>query len=161
VNRNSLSRLGAALFFLGPLAGCGARAPAWPPEPAEVRLGEDACAGCRMIVSEARFAAEVRSRDGGTRYFDDLGCLLRAAAGAEPTGVFVRAYEDGESWLRGDRAFAVRAGDVASPMGFGYAAFATREAAESFAEKHPGATVASLAALLAARPAGATNTGTN
>jgi copper chaperone NosL len=117
-------------------AGCG-RPAAWPPEPAELRLGEEACAECRMIVSDARYAAQRRSREGAVEFFDDLGCLLthRRGAALDPLGVFAATGEDG-AWTRGDRAYLVHSRDFASPMGYGLKAFASRGAAEAEAAQH-------------------------
>jgi copper chaperone NosL len=132
-------------------AGCGG-ASAWPPPPAQVHLGEDACAFCRMIVSDARFAAQAQTRTAaGAQVFDDLGCLITSSKSAplDPQGIYVRQF-DGDAWVRGDQAVVVRAEDISSPMGSGLAVFATRTAAESEAARHPGATVEELAALVAA-----------
>ena len=146
-----MSQLTTAMLLLAVLlpVSCRGEVP-WPPPPAAVRLGEDACACCRMIVSDGRFAAQALSRAGDVEWFDDLGCLLGRHGGAacDPQGVFVRSFGD-ESWVRGDRGFAVRAPDLATPMGYGIAAFATSAEATSEAGRHVGATVTSLAALLA------------
>ncbi len=144
-----------AALALG-VSGCGRGAAAWPPAAAtEIRLGEDACANCRMIVSDGRFAAQARrhAAPDAVLVFDDLGCLLDASKPEpfEPQGVFVRQF-DGDRWLRGDAAFVVRAKDIASPMGSGRAVFATRAAAEKEAARHPGAAVSDLAGLLSGAP---------
>lgn len=147
------------MFGLGllALAACG-RAPAWPPEPAQLRLGEEACAVCRMIVSDGRFATQRVARDGEVAFFDDLGCLLgRPASERDPLGTFVRAF-DREAWVPGEQGFVMRDPGLASPMGHGLAVFATREAAEAEAARHPGAVVTTLSQTiregLPAGPAG-------
>ena len=143
------------LLLLATLAlaatACSRAAETWPPAPPSIRLGEDACANCRMIVSDGRFASHARRRAAPDveLVFDDFGCLLAAdkTSPFEPQGVFVRRF-DGDAWLRGDAAFVVRAKDIASPMGSGCAAFASREAAEKEAARHAGAAVSELAGLL-------------
>jgi copper chaperone NosL len=144
----------ACLALAAVVAGCGGGGAPWPPVPAEVRYGEDACASCRMPVSDPRHAAQVVDREGRARFYDDLGCLIddRAIAHPEPQGVLVRPYA-GEGWVRGDAGWTVRSGDFQSPMGSGIAAFPTRETAEAEARRHPGASVRSLADLLASEPA--------
>jgi copper chaperone NosL len=131
------------------LAAACSRAPSWPPEPAELHLGEDACAECRMIISEARYAAQLRTRDGAVKLFDDLGCLLthRRGTATDPLGVFVLTG-DSPSWSRGDRVHVVQSRDFTSPMGYGLAAFASREAAEAEAPRHADASSMPLAQLL-------------
>jgi copper chaperone NosL len=109
-----------------------------------------------MIVSDDRQAAEVVKPDGSAAIYDDLGCLLsrEAAARPDPGAVFVRAF-DGTGWLRADGAVVVRSAAIASPMGYGFAAFSTRGAAEAEARRHPDASIVPLATLLreGARPA--------
>lgn len=149
----------AGLAALLVLQGACARAPAWPPAAAELRPGEEACAECRMFVSDPRFAAQRHSHEGTLEWFDDLGCLLErhVPLGIDPQGVFVRAFEGG-SWLRGDVAIAVRSQEIASPMGYGWRAYATIEEARAVAAGDASAEVLPLAGLLrdgtAAIPAG-------
>jgi copper chaperone NosL len=125
-----------------------------PREPVAIHFGEDECAHCKMIVSDDRQAAELVKRDGSAAIYDDLGCLLSREAHADPGDVFVRAF-DGSGWLRAESAVVVRSAGIATPMGFGLAAFGTREAAEAEARRHPDASVVPLATLLrdGARPA--------
>ncbi len=135
-----MTRLCVALALV---AGCHDAAP-WPPVPTSVALGEDACAGCLMITSDARFGAQLHDRQGGVQQFDDLGCWQKAVAGTHPELVasFLRSFPEG-AWIRADRAFVVRSAELHSPMGSGLAAFATREAAAAFAQRHAGAAVLS------------------
>jgi copper chaperone NosL len=127
---------------------CGGRTE-WPPAAVDPDLGRDACASCRMIVSDARFAAERLDRDGTVEFFDDVGCLLAARGGdaCDPQAVFVRSFDDAR-WIRGDECVVVRSAAFASPMGFGAAAFATRSAAEAEARKHADARLFELPLLL-------------
>jgi copper chaperone NosL len=129
-------------------AGCQGGA-SWPPAPAPVALGEDACAGCQMIVSDARFAVELRTREGALEFYDDLGCLAEKWRGKAPdlAGAFVRDYASG-AWVRGDRCRLVKSGALRSPMGFGLAAFATEDAAAAEAARHPDASRPALADLV-------------
>jgi hypothetical protein len=134
---------------------------AWPPEPDRVHFGDDACAACSMIIGDATYAAQIRSPHGATQVFDDIGCMLtKATASTDPAGIFVRAF-DGSGWIRGDGAFVLRAKDIASPMGYGFVAFALQSDADAAAKSHPGSVVAELKNLLGgssrlpARPHGA------
>ena len=146
-----MSRLRTLTFaaLVGAALPTCARAPSGPPEPVAVHFGEDECADCKMIVSDDRHAAEVVRRGGDAAIYDDLGCLLRreAAARPDPRNVFVRAF-DGSGWLRAEGAIVVRSREIASPMGYGFAAFAAQGAAEAEARRHPDASIAPLATLL-------------
>lgn len=157
MNRRTLL-LAAVLTFL--LAACAAEvAPGVPPE---IRYGEDVCDQCNMIISDARFAAgmvvEVAPGTHEHRIFDDIGDMLEyeASHGAELTvaSYFVHDYLSRE-WIEGDRAYFVRSETLATPMGFGLAAFAERSDAEALARETNGVvvTLADLQADAAARSA--------
>lgn len=140
------------LPWIGPVltvalaAGC-ARESAWPPQPAELRAGEDVCSECRMFVTDARFAAQRHSTDGEVEWFDDLGCLLsKYEQGVEPESVFVRDVER-ELWVRGDLGHAVHVPGLDTPMGHGWIVHAS-EAAAQVAERAAGAQRLPLSELL-------------
>jgi hypothetical protein len=124
----------AALFMLG---GACSPAQVWPPSPATLQPGEESCAGCRMFVSDPRFAAQRHARDGSLEWFDDLGCLAEKYGpdDSDPEGVFVRAFTDAD-WLRGDRGYVLHAADIGSPMGYGWRAYATQQQAQGAAIGH-------------------------
>jgi copper chaperone NosL len=42
-----------------------------------IHLGVDACAQCRMLITDARFGAALVTSKGKTLYFDSIDCLLR------------------------------------------------------------------------------------
>jgi copper chaperone NosL len=108
-------RAAAGLLSLVALAGCAGG----PPEPAPLDTRNEACAACRMPVSEARFAAQVVAPGELSRFFDDLGCLAgflkgrRAPAGA---AVFVADHRT-RAWIRAGDAVFTRVPRIATPMG--------------------------------------------
>jgi copper chaperone NosL len=107
------------LIAAGLLAGCH-RIDAGPPT---VRFGEEACASCRMIISDERFAAAIVTATGDALKFDDIGCLIEHEAdGVRPdTAYWVRDVQ-GREWLDARAARFVHSPSVVSPMGFGLAA---------------------------------------
>lgn len=137
----------AALAAAVAVQGCR-KDTVWPPEPAPVHFGEDACAACSMIISDPNYAAQIRSPDGAVQVFDDIGCMLnKARATTDPVGVFVRAADDAR-WIRGDRAYVLKGRAIASPMGYGFLGFADRSDAEAAARAHPDGVVVALKSLL-------------
>jgi copper chaperone NosL len=131
--------------------GCRQRT-AWPPEPAPVQFGEDVCGACSMINSDPTYAAQIRTAEGTVQVFDDIGCMLtKAGTNTDPVGVFVRSA-DGSRWLRGDSALVLKASGIASPMGYGFVAFADPSAAEAAARVQPGGVVFELRSLLGGPP---------
>ena len=89
--------------------------------PADVAWDRVACAHCRMLVSDPRFAAQLQLDSGEVLHFDDPGCLLlrRAALDREPRAVWLHDSA-GEGWLSESEVSFVRVPET--PMGYGFAA---------------------------------------
>ncbi|MDP2811708.1 MAG: hypothetical protein Q8O34_16340 [Rhodocyclaceae bacterium] len=96
----ALTPLAAALAGLG---ACG-RSGGWPDGMAEIKWDRDTCVRCSMVISDRRFAAEMRGGPKNTVFkFDDIGCAafwLRDKAADHP-------------WMR-DAATRLWVADVAS-----------------------------------------------
>jgi copper chaperone NosL len=104
------------------LAGCAGGAA----RPAEVDTRNDACAQCRMIVSDARYAGQVVGGGAEPRFFDDLGCLasyLRQNPPAGGAAVFV-ADRRTKQWVPAAGAVYTRVPGLDTPMGSGIVAHA-------------------------------------
>ena len=119
------------------ITGCQAPQANQPPQ---IRYGEETCAFCGMLISEERFAAALATAAGETKAFDDIGCVLRALTRQERSmaHVWVHDYHSGR-WLEAPQAVFVHSDDVPTPMGGGWFAFSTQEAAEQFAREVHGA----------------------
>jgi copper chaperone NosL len=117
------------------LFGCHARRD----EPPIVRWGEENCAVCRMLISDPPFAAAMVMRDGEVRKYDDVGCLLNESNQrlVNAHRLWVRRY-DADGWLDARRAWFVVSQRIASPMGYGIAAFARKADAERLAKRVEG-----------------------
>jgi copper chaperone NosL len=104
--------------------------------PPEIHYGRDICARCGMIVSEERFASGYVGPNGETVAFDDLGEFL-AIVSMDPTlsaKSYVHDAQDGR-WLRASQAVFIKLPGLATPMGSGYAAFASEAGARDFARR--------------------------
>jgi copper chaperone NosL len=104
-------------------------------EPQPIRYGEDACAHCRMTVSDARFGAELLTTTGKTYPFDSVECLadyVRAhpEAEAQTHSLWVTSFDAPGELIPLADAFVLYSPALRSPMGRGLAAFgpATPEA---------------------------------
>jgi copper chaperone NosL len=89
------------------------------PQPAPLDTRNEACASCRMAVSDARFAAQLVAPGEEPRFFDDIGCLATfVKAGRAPAGAtaFVTDYRT-RDWIRADRAVYARVPGLQTPMG--------------------------------------------
>ena len=128
------------LYFGGGLAvaaaGCGSEAGKWPAGMQPIKWDRDTCVRCNMVISDPRFAAEMRGGEGGKDKdaafkFDDIGCLvfwLRDKAAQHPwmsdpaTRMWVADVNDmhGGTWHDPRRAHYL--GGRLSPMGYNFAA---------------------------------------
>ena len=128
----------AALLALG-LAACKGG----PPRPAELDTsGAEACAFCRMVISDRHLAAQLAARGEEPRFFDDLGCLRAFLAGHPlPKGAvaYVADHRTGE-WVKASAAVYAKADAVETPMGshlLAYADAASRKADPAAAAATP------------------------
>jgi copper chaperone NosL len=127
--------------LIASLIGCEADVPDAPPS---IKYGQDLCAHCNMIITDARHAAASLVRVDGRRRalaFDDVGDLIdyhRERADAPVERQFVADSGSG-AWVEFGRAHFVRAPDVHTPMGSGILAFASESDARAAADKHGGA----------------------
>ncbi|RPJ76583.1 MAG: hypothetical protein EHM24_01960 [Acidobacteria bacterium] len=94
-----------------------------PPSPVSLDTSNDACARCRMAVSDRHFAAQIVAPGEEPIFFDDLGCLrehLAAASTRFPREavVYVADHRTGE-WVDARRAVFTRRPDLVTPMASG------------------------------------------
>ncbi|MGE5232506.1 MAG: nitrous oxide reductase accessory protein NosL [Acidobacteriota bacterium] len=101
-----------------------------PPQPAELDTRHDACASCRMAVSDRRFAAQIVAPNELPLFFDDIGCLrdyLAEHPQLRPGSIaFVADHRTGE-WVAAARAAYSRVVSLETPMGSHLIAHASPE----------------------------------
>lgn len=112
----------------------------WPTQrtgPEPIVYGRDACAHCRMHISQPGFAGEVRDHIGVLTKYDDVGCMLQAmvAMHREIPEAWVEDHDGGE-FVPLLTAHLVRSDTGGTPMGYGIVAFANEEAARTYAQSH-------------------------
>lgn len=122
----ALSPVAAAL-----LAGCGQDEGHWAEGMLPIKWDRDTCARCNMVISDRRFAAQLRGGPRETAFkFDDIGCAASWCADKlkmhpwinDPaTRLWVAdASSQGTRWLDARRAHYVNG--PRSPMGYDFAA---------------------------------------
>jgi hypothetical protein len=106
-----------AAMLLVAIAACGTGAPT----PARLETGSVACANCRMIVSNAQFAAQIVASGEEPLFFDDLICLSnhRRREAPKPGAVVYVADHLTSEWVPARRAVFTRTPEVSTPMGGG------------------------------------------
>ncbi len=95
--------------------------------PAPVDTKNDACAWCRMSVSDLRFAAQLTAPGHEPKLFDDAGCLrdwLKAPREAAEWTAWLSDHRTKE-WVKATDAVLVRDPAVQTPMNSGLVAWAS------------------------------------
>jgi copper chaperone NosL len=141
----------AVAFALAAFA-CGGGSPA----PAALVPGQEACAHCRMAVSEPRFAAQLVAPGELPRFFDDVGCLrdhLRASSAPAGAAAFVADHRTRE-WVDAARASYARVAGLQTPMGSGIVAHASAESREADPAARGGTALAASDVFGGTLPAG-------
>ncbi|WP_457597694.1 nitrous oxide reductase accessory protein NosL [Hydrogenimonas sp.] len=117
----------AAVLFLG---GCEKRD--WR-EPAKVHWDRDMCERCKMAISERKYAAEVVDPTTHKHYkFDDIGCAVLwfeedGVPWKEKAIIWVKDGATGR-WIDARKAWYSTV--KITPMGYGFTAYADKEAAQ-------------------------------
>ena len=138
--RRMLRRLALAALLLLALAPVPAGCQRGAVGPVEIEPA-DACAFCRMAISEKRYAAEFIDGDGEAYKFDDITCMgrhVREKLGAKQVAArFVVDY-DSRRWLKAEDAHYVRSSELKTPMSGGVVAFGDEARAREAAASHHG-----------------------
>ena len=128
---------GGLIVFGGAGLPACSKASGWPEGMAEIKWDRDTCARCKMVISDRRFAAEMRGgpKDEALK-FDDIGCAViwaKNLAWAEDpkSRIWVassvgQAADGGPIWL--DARTARYLAGKSSPMGYGFGAVAPANA---------------------------------
>ena len=104
------------------------------PQPLE--YGKDECAGCKMILVDPHYGAELITGKGKVFKFDDINCLLKFSA-KQPAGNdkerkwLIIDYKSVNQFLKADEAVFLQHDQLHSPMGSHLGAFTSQEAAEA------------------------------
>jgi copper chaperone NosL len=111
-----MRRLLLALLLGAALLSC-ARGPA---RPAALDPRGDACAWCRMAVSDPSLAAQIAAPSEEPKFFDDIGCLVDYLAGTRPRArgevAYVVDHRTG-AWIPASTALYVKNPAFSTPMG--------------------------------------------
>lgn len=107
--------------------------------PRDVQIGVEECAHCRMTVSEAPFAAQLRTQQGRTYVFDSIECLAEYfLRNDEPRWMWVTDFTSPGNWIATEEAVYLQSANLRSPMGMNLSAYATAEEADSHQRQYEG-----------------------
>ena len=109
-----------AVSIVTAAAVVGVRCGRTVPPPVTLDTAHDACAYCRMIVSDRHFSAQIVAPLEEPRFFDDLGCLANylKASGPLPTRAAVYVADHSTlAWIPAHEAIFTRVDTLTAPMG--------------------------------------------
>ena len=122
--------------------------------PPTIRYGESACAECRMLINEARYAAAAFTKANEPVVFDSIECLVRYRHrhGNSLARMWVHDY-GADRWLSAEEALYIASPELTTPMGQGVVATASASEADRLAGAAHGRVLrfAQLAASLGQR----------
>jgi copper chaperone NosL len=100
-------------------------------KPVPIKLGEDLCEYCKMVIADERFAAEIITKKGKVYKFDAIECMVGYYN--ENTGYIKKAYVvnflNPKEFLTAEDAYYVRSPQIRSPMGMNLSAYRSEEEA--------------------------------
>jgi len=104
--------------------------------PPVVRLDNDQCHQCGMIISDERFAAAtiiVADRGPEPLLFDDYNCQVNYETEHPDAKIHARWVHDhgSRAWINAEAASFIMSSELRTPMGSNTAAFANPEAAQA------------------------------
>lgn len=132
----------AVMLFLVGLVSIGA---CGNPGPRPLKLNEDACAYCKMSITEAPFAAQVTTIKGRSYVFDDLTCMVgykKENVDVEYKHFYVADLCNSPSFIDVDHAILLQSEEFRSPMAGNIAAFANPDSASNYKTKYNATAVA-------------------
>jgi copper chaperone NosL len=142
-----LSRFKRPTFSLGVLLACFMIALCSCQSTAELKptdiTSSDTCTFCKMPIEQVQYAAEFITKDGFTRKFDDIGCMVKHAEKVKKTSIaafYVMDYAN-KQWVKGEEAQFVQSEKIQTPMNSGLIAFKDKNTADSVASQYGGKVV--------------------
>ena len=121
------------LLFL--LIGCSQK-------PKPIHLNSDECAHCQMMITDARFAAQIVNEKGKAIKFDAIECLAEYYKNREEepqnARIWLSDFNDPGNWIEAGRAVIIRSDEIQSPMGESLLALPNEQEAENHLNNYPG-----------------------
>jgi hypothetical protein len=108
-----------------------------PVKPANISAN-DVCYHCRAPIANPAFAAELVTKDGFVRKFDDLACLIANARkiGKKNIKTFFVIDAQSKNWLVAEAAYFVRSEKFRTPQNGGIVAYGDIAQAQALASRY-------------------------
>lgn len=102
--------------------------------PQEIRIGQQECDHCRMMISQEQFAAQLITEQGRQYAFDAIECMaafVDSGDGRELDihSLWVPDFNNPGNWIAAESAWYLQSDGLRSPMALNFSAYADEEAA--------------------------------
>lgn len=107
-------------------------------DPEPINLNKDACASCKMSISDGHFGSEIITKKGRVYKFDDMGCMLHYISENEQGNVaayYINDFSKENVLIDATKAWFIHHESLKSPMGGNIAAFADKADAQKIADE--------------------------
>lgn len=133
---NAIVRISILLFLTTFFYAC-------TPSPEPINYGEDECEHCRMMITDAKYGAEILTDKGKVYKFDSIECLIEFALeknilGDTKHSFLVTDFSAPESLIDAKKSFYIQNDNFRSPMGLNVSAFENQTDLKKFANENGG-----------------------
>ncbi|HET7118348.1 MAG TPA: nitrous oxide reductase accessory protein NosL [Hanamia sp.] len=99
--------------------------------PQPIKTGEEACAYCKMTISQLNFGGEIITKKGKIYKFDDLHCLAafrhENMDSNDIKSIYFLNFSEPHNFIDAHNVFLLKSNELHSPMGGNTAAFDSKE----------------------------------
>ncbi len=111
--------------------------------PRDIRMGEQECDHCRMMISEEQFVAQLITKQGRHYAFDAIECMAAFESGGAAQeldihSLWVSHFNNPGTWLPAKEARYLQSEELRSPMAVNISAYTDREEADLQQEAYSG-----------------------
>ncbi len=104
--------------------------------PQEIRIGQQECDHCRMMISQEPFATQLITQQGRQYVFDAIECMavfVDSGEGRELDihSLWVPDFHNPENWIAAESAWYLQSDGLRSPMALNFSAYADEAGALS------------------------------
>ncbi|MEO0197509.1 MAG: nitrous oxide reductase accessory protein NosL [candidate division WOR-3 bacterium] len=110
----------------------------YKPEP--IKVGEDICSYCKMVIMDKKFSAEIITKKGKVYKFDAIECMIAYYNENEEDieKTYVTNFLNPDEFLDAKTAIYLRTPHIKSPMGMNLSAYKNIESAKKMLESKEG-----------------------
>jgi copper chaperone NosL len=102
------------------------------PGPQDIRVGQQECDHCRMMISDERFASQLITQQGRQYAFDAIECMAAFIDGKDASRLDIHSlwapdFFNPGTWIAAEEAVYVQSDQLRSPMAVNISSYTSRE----------------------------------